>query len=120
MLRFKFTKEILSVELIDTRSFDDLKRDFAHVSALVEAIRLLTAAEACEGQPDRRMGQSVAPFRAINIGDLENVHLIDFMVTIEAVAGIKGERNLPKIQPEDVPASRGKTALPVSLAPPRF
>ncbi len=113
---FKFTQAILQGQPIDVYNHGELWRDFTAVEDLVEGItRLLPLAPPA---PDTREmaveGDSlspVAPWRVVNIGNSDKVHLMDFIRTLETLLGRKAILNLMPMQPGDVPATWADCAL---------
>lgn len=110
MALFKFVDAILSGRPIDIYNNGDMCRDFTYVADLVRAIRLLIdavpvrPASAAEIEPDDSLSP-VAPFRIVNIGNSEQVRLLDFIEAIEAELGIEARRNYMPMQLGDVPAT---------------
>jgi len=107
MALFKFVGAILDDQPIDIYNNGDLSRDFTYVADLVRGIRLLI--DAVPQRPtttdDILPGDSlspVAPHRVVNIGNSENVRLLDFVDAIEDCLGKKAIRNYMEIQPGDM------------------
>jgi UDP-glucuronate 4-epimerase len=113
---FKFTEAILKGQPIDVYNHGELWRDFTAVDDLVEGLsRLIPLAPPA---PDARetavQGDSlspVAPWRVVNIGNSDKVHLMDFIRTLETLLGRKAILNLMPMQPGDVPATWADCAL---------
>lgn len=110
MALFKFTKAILEGRPIDVYNYGNMKRDFTYIEDLVEAIRLLIdvapITPTAVAEIDLADSQSpVAPWRVVNIGNSDAVHLTAFIDAIEEVTGKKAIRNLMEMQPGDVPAT---------------
>lgn len=106
---YKFVDAILDGRPIDIYNHGDMSRDFTYVDDLVHAIRLLI-----DVVPVRPVdgivaaGDSlspVAPYRIVNIGNSDQVRLLDFIDAIEDCLGIKAERNYLPMQKGDVPAT---------------
>ncbi|MEZ5778711.1 MAG: NAD-dependent epimerase/dehydratase family protein [Paracoccaceae bacterium] len=116
MAPFKFTRAILAGEPIDVYGQGNMFRDFTYVTDLVRAVRLLLdiAPErpaASEAIADGDSLSPVAPWRVVNIGNGEKVHLGDFIAAIEAAAGRSAKRNLMEMQKGDVQATWADNAL---------
>ena len=113
MAFFKFTDAILKGDPIDIYNNGDMYRDFTFVTDLARAIRLLIDAvpPAPTNRPDDMTpieGDSlspVAPFRVVNIGNSDTVHLMDFIAAIEDATGVSAKRNFMPMQTGDVPAT---------------
>ncbi|MCA0928102.1 GDP-mannose 4,6-dehydratase [Ruegeria profundi] len=115
MALFKFTKAILEGLPIDVYNHGDMKRDFTYVEDLVEAIRLLMNAipkRPVDGLiPEGDSLSPVAPYRVVNIGNNDSVHLTAFIKAIEAATGIEAKKNMLPMQPGDVPATWADASL---------
>ena len=120
MALFKFVRGILEGEAIDIYNNGEMRRDFTYVEDLVAAIRRLidvppvrpaTPAEV----PDGDSLSPVAPFRVVNIGNSDEVRLLDFIEAIEDALGKKAIRNYMPMQTGDVPATFADTSLLRSL-----
>lgn len=107
MALFKFTKGILEGTPIDIYNNGEMWRDFTYVTDLVRGIRLLI--DAVPGGPETAVeGDSLspaAPFRVVNIGNSDQVRLLDFVEAIEDEIGQKAIRNYMPMQTGDVPAT---------------
>ena len=113
---YKFVDAILDERPIDIYNQGDMYRDFTHVDDLVRGIRLLIDAvpERPQNPEDIVAGDSlspVAPYRVVNIGNSNNVHLLDFVDAIEASLGKKAIRNYMEMQKGDVPATWADATL---------
>ena len=116
MALFKFVQAILEGRAIDIYNHGEMYRDFTYVEDLVRAIRLLI--DAVPERPDPATGphpgdslSPVAPYRVVNIGNSEQVRLLDFIEAIEAELGRTARRNLMPMQPGDVPATWADATL---------
>jgi UDP-glucuronate 4-epimerase len=113
---FKFINAILKGEAIDVYNHGEMWRDFTSVDDLVEAVRLLIdtppvrPAEGEGVEPGDSLSP-IAPFRIVNIGNSDKIHLLDFIATIEKVLGQKARRNLLPMQKGDVPATWADCSL---------
>lgn len=116
MALFKFVDAILDGRPIDIYNNGEMYRDFTYVSDLVRAIRLLIDVPPQRPEagvrPDEFDSLSpVAPFRVVNIGNGQQVRLLDFVDAIEAELGVKAIRNYMPMQMGDVPATWADTTL---------
>ena len=117
MALFKFTEAILNGEPIDVYNNGDMSRDFTYIEDLVSGIRLLidaipAASDSDSGYDNQTDSKSiVAPFRIVNIGNSEPVHLLDFIRAIEKSTGIQAIKNFMPMQSGDVPATWADTSL---------
>ncbi len=116
MALFKFVRGILAGEPIDIYNNGEMRRDFTYVEDLVGAIRrLIDTPPVRPGKPeDVPPGDSlspVAPFRVVNIGNSDQVKLLDFVEAIEDALGKKAVRNYMPMQTGDVPATFADTSL---------
>lgn len=111
MALFKFTRAILDGQPIDIYNQGEMWRDFTYVSDLVRGISLLIDCPPPTAGPQRGApvpGDSlspVAPWRAVNIGNSNQIKLTDFVDAVESEIGRKAIRNLMPMQPGDVPAT---------------
>ena len=112
---FKFVDAILKGEPIDVYNHGEMWRDFTAVDDLVQAVRLLI-----DVPPLRVEGavvdegdslSPVAPYRIVNIGNSQKVHLMDFIATIEDVVGRKAVCNFLPMQKGDAPATWADASL---------
>ena len=119
MAPYKFTKAILNGDPIDVYNYGDMKRDFTYVTDLVEGIRLLIDAPPQRPEdgevPEGDSLSPVAPWRVVNIGNSNAVHMTDFIDAIEEAAGKPSIRNLMSMQAGDVPVTWADTSLLESL-----
>ncbi len=98
MAYFNFTEKIKRGEVIDLYNFGKMKRDFTHISDIVEAIvRLLDKA------PPTNFGV-ISP-QLYNIGASSPVELVEFVKTLEDLLGIQAKTQFLPMQPGDVPAT---------------
>lgn len=107
---FKFTEAILRGQPIDVYNHGQLWRDFTAVEDLVEGVvRLLPLAPpvpAARATPVEGDSLSpIAPWRIVNIGNSDKVHLMDFIGTLETLLDRKAICNFLPMQPGDVPAT---------------
>lgn len=116
MAPIKFTKATLNGDPIDVYNHGDMSRDFTYIDDLVEGIRLLIdmppvrPSDASEIEEGDSLS-SVAPWRAVNIGNGEPVQLMAFIEAIEDATGKEAQKNYMDMQPGDVPATWADVAL---------
>ena len=116
---YKFVTAILQDKPIDIYNHGALYRDFTYVDDLVRGIRLLI--DCAPVRPTNNLvpeGDSlspVAPYRVVNIGNSQKIHLMDFIAAIEDVLGKKAIKNFMPMQDGDVPATWADTTLLHSL-----
>ncbi len=112
---YKFVDAILDGQPIDVYNHGELYRDFTYVGDLVRAIRLLIdvvpARVAGAEVPEGDSLSPVAPWRVVNIGNSEEVCLLEFINAIEEVLGLKAQRNYMPMQPGDMPATWADASL---------
>ena len=101
---------------IDVYNHGKMTRDFTFVSDLVKAVRLLI--DAAPALPDDRDADipgdtlsAVAPLRVVNIGNGQNVQLMDFIAEIERALGVTIKKNFMDMQMGDVPGTWAKSDL---------
>ncbi len=116
MALFKFVRGILAGEPIDIYNNGEMHRDFTYVDDLVGAIRRLIDVPPVRPADPAAIpaGDSlspVAPFRVVNIGNADQVRLLDFIEAIEEALGRKAVRNYMPMQTGDVPATHADTSL---------
>ena len=113
MALFKFTKGIMNGEPIDIYNNGEMYRDFTYIDDIVKGITALTDAPPKEEKNiDKNDSLSpVAPFRIVNIGNSNQVKLLDFVEAIEDYLGKKAIRNYMPMQQGDVSATWANTDL---------
>lgn len=105
MAYFKFTRALFAGEPIDVYGEGRPERDFTYVDDVVEGILGVAVRppdpgeDEGPGNPDP--GRSPAPYRILNIGATRKVPLLEFIDTLERVAGRKAEKNFLPMQPGD-------------------
>ena len=116
MALFRFARAMLSGESIDVYNHGKMRRDFTYIADLVKAITLLV--DAVPPSPDENVplikGDSlspVAPWRVVNIGNGDQVELMDFITALETSLGISAEKNMMEIQKGDVFATLASNDL---------
>ncbi len=112
---FKFTEAILHGRPIDVYNRGEMWRDFTAVDDLVEAVlRLIDVVPPRPGTADAVEGDSLspqAPYRIVNIGNSQKVHLQEFIDVLEDLLGRKAIRNLLPMQQGDAPATWADATL---------
>ena len=113
MALFKFTKGIINGEPIDIYNNGEMYRDFTYIDDIVKGIIDLTSVPPKEEKNiDKNDSLSpVAPFRIVNIGNSNQVKLLDFVEAIENYLGKKAIRNYMPMQQGDVSATWANTDL---------
>ena len=113
MALFKFTKSIIKGEPIDIYNNGEMYRDFTYIDDIVKGIISLTSVPPKEEKNiDKNDSLSpVAPFRIVNIGNSNQVKLLDFVEAIETYLGKKAIRNYMPMQQGDVSATWANTDL---------
>jgi UDP-glucuronate 4-epimerase len=109
MALFLFTKAMLEGEPIQLFNEGKMVRDFTYVEDISESIRLLMLKPPVPNPAwdaeNAYTPTSSAPFRILNIGNSSPVQLNDYILAIESVLGIVGNKKLLPMQPGDVPAT---------------
>lgn len=113
---FKFAKAALEGKPIDVYNHGNMSRDFTYVSDLVKAVRLLidAAPAPVEDRTTPIEGDTlspVGPHRVVNIGNGQNVPLMDFIAQIERSLGMEIEKNFMDMQMGDVPGTWANSDL---------
>ena len=107
MALFKFTKNILKDEPIDVYNGGNMLRDFTYVADLVKAIFLLISKEPKKVNERKEIIKNdnisaVAPFRLVNIGNSNPIHLLDFIKELEKILGKEAKKNFLSMQDGDI------------------
>lgn len=107
MALFIFTKAILEGKPIQVFNNGEMERDFTYIDDIVEGVYRILISDPPAGSaswngntPDPSC--SVAPYRIFNIGNNRPVRLMDFVRTIERLAGKKAILEYMPMQPGDV------------------
>ena len=112
MALFKFTDAIQNGRSIDVYNHGDMLRDFTYVTDLVDAVRrLMEAIPSKTPVSDADNLSSIAPWRAVNIGNGSPTKLTDFIEALEEVLGKTAQKNMLDIQPGDMPATWADATL---------
>ena len=113
---FKFVDAILDNRPIDIYNNGEMYRDFTHVNDLISSIIGLIEKVPHKDKPI--IGDSlsdVAPFRIVNIGRSEKIHLMDFIEEIETVLNKKAIKNFMPMQMGDVSSTWADISLAENL-----
>lgn len=115
MALFKFTKAILEDKPIDVYNNGEMVRDFTYVDDIVAATKKIIHSPPQKNndwnadKPDP--STSKAPYRIVNIGNNQPVHLMEFIEAIEAALGKSATKNMMPLQPGDVPSTFANTSV---------
>lgn len=113
MALFKFTKAILSGNLIEIYNHGNMIRDFTYIDDIVKAIVLLMGKPATahsdfnSEKPNPAI--SDAPYRIFNIGNNNPTSLMSYINALEKSLGIEAKKNYLPMQMGDVPATASST-----------
>jgi len=109
---YKFVKNIIRSEDIEVYNQGEMFRDFTYVDDLAKSIFLLMGKSPSSSDSFENDSLSpVAPFRIVNIGNSNQVKLIDFVRAIEDELGIKAHIKFLPLQKGDVLATFSNTDL---------
>ena len=117
MALFKFTKSIISGELIEVYNHGNMSRDFTYIDDVVNGVRLFIdvvpqATELSEDNVNVVDSKSkVAPFRVVNIGNSRPANLLDLIDALEKSIGIKAMKRYMSMQSGDVTSTWADTSL---------
>ncbi len=115
MSYYLFTKSILQKEKINIFNFGNMYRDFTYIDDIVESmVRIMDKRPILDNNFDRNNPSSCsswAPHRIFNIGNSKSIKLIDFIETIENIAGAKANKNFLPMQMGDVESTLADTSL---------
>ncbi len=116
MALFKFTKAILSGNIIDIFNHGDMKRDFTFVDDLVKSIFLLSKKIPSNSKKRKKIFKNdslsnVAPWRVVNIGNSKSIGLINYVNELELALGKKAKKNFVGMQVGDVKETLSDTKL---------
>lgn len=112
---FKFVKAALAGEPIDVYNNGSMSRDFTYVDDLVTAIRLLIDAKPGTHRVANDSLSPVAPYRVVNIGNGQQVPLMDFIEAMESAMGRPVAKNMMPMQTGDVKETWANTDLLAEL-----
>jgi UDP-glucuronate 4-epimerase len=109
MALYLFTKAILAGEPINVFNNGKMRRDFTYIDDIVEGVvRVLDRTPTPNpnwdsDNPDP--ATSNAPYKIYNIGNNNQVELMDYIKALEESLGIPAKMNMMGMQPGDVPAT---------------
>lgn len=119
MALFKFADGILNGRPIDVYNHGNMARDFTYVDDIARGIcELINVPPKKSSQVKIPNGDSlspIAPFRIVNIGNSNQVALMDFIAALEEALGCKAEYNFLPMQPGDIASTHANTDLLESL-----
>jgi UDP-glucuronate 4-epimerase len=105
MALFKFTKAIIENSIVKINNHGDHSRDFTYIDDIIDGI-----VSVIDHSPDSFKRENVlspaessAPWRVLNIGRGEQVHLMDFIKNIEIYFDKELKKDFQPLQPGDVP-----------------
>ncbi|MGK9052145.1 NAD-dependent epimerase/dehydratase family protein [Neorhizobium petrolearium] len=117
MALFKFVKAMIEDREIEIYGEGRMSRDFTYIDDLVDSIVDLSRIR--PGEDNRVAGIDTlshqAPFRVVNIGGGQPAGLLDFIETIERIAGKPAKRKMLPMQKGDVPRTFASPDLLVAL-----
>jgi UDP-glucuronate 4-epimerase len=118
MALFKFTKAILTGEPIDLYNNGDMMRDFTYVDDIVESVyRLINKAPTASADNSLldTPATSTAPFRVLNIGNNNPVHLRAFLKELEVALDKEALITNHPMQAGDVQATHSDVKALIEL-----
>ena len=103
MALFKFTKNIISGDVIDLYNCGNHSRDFTYIDDIVDGLVNLVL-KTINFLPYNYTASNIShvPFKIFNMGNQSPVKLIDFVNIIESELNIKAKFNYLPLQPGDV------------------
>ena len=105
MAYYMFTKAILEGEKIFVYNQGNMQRDFTYVDDIIEAVvKVLFSEPQGKGidEVTANPSISVAPYKIMNIGNSDPVHLNEFIGYIEELLGRKAIKEFLPLQPGDL------------------
>ena len=105
MALFKFTRAIIDGSPVQINNYGDHSRDFTYIDDIVDGI-LAVLNKTPQNFNKKNVlspSESSAPWRVLNIGRGEPVHLMDFVKNIEEYFGKELIKDFQPLQPGDVP-----------------
>ena len=105
MALFKFTKAIIEGSAVRINNYGDHSRDFTYIKDIVDGILsvLNKTPQHFKKNDILTPAESSAPWRVLNIGRGEPIHLMDFVKNIEQYFGKELIKDFQPLQPGDVP-----------------
>ena len=116
MAYYKFTKSIINEEPIDIYNKGKMIRDFTYIDDLVKSIHLLIDETPLlkynsKNKIEKDGMSSFAPYRIVNIGNSQEVTLMQFIRALEKQIGKKAIKNYLGMQQGDVKITLAKSDL---------
>jgi UDP-glucuronate 4-epimerase len=109
MAYYQFTRDILAGRPIRLFNHGRMVRDFTYIDDVVEGLVRVTdlppGAGAMEQSAQASPGTSQAPWRVVNIGAGQPMHLGRFIDLLEEALGRRAQRDCVAMQPGDLPAT---------------
>ncbi len=106
MAPMKFTKMIFNKKTIKVFNYGKMSRSFTYIDDVVEIIKLFinkpASGEKFFDTKNPNSSISWAPHKIFNIGNPDNVNLLDFIKILEKEIGINAIKELSPLQPGDV------------------
>ena len=106
MALFKFTKAILSGEVIDVYNQGDMLRDFTYIDDIVEGVlriqEIIPQADSSWSVETGGVANSSAPYKIFNVGSGMPVKLLSVIESLEASLGKTAVKNLMAAQAGDI------------------
>ena len=105
MALFKFTKAIIEGSVVQINNHGDHSRDFTYVDDIVDGVLSVINKDpqSFKNADVLSPAESTAPWRILNIGRGQQVHLMDFIKNIENYFGKELKKDFQPLQPGDVP-----------------
>ena len=105
MALFKFTKAIVENSVVKINNHGDHSRDFTYIDDIIDGILSVinNSPDSFKKENVLSPAESSAPWRVLNIGRGEQVHLMDFIKNIEEYFGKELDKDFQPLQPGDVP-----------------
>lgn len=105
MALFKFTKAIIEGSTVRINNYGDHSRDFTYIKDIVDGILsvLNKTPQHFKKNDILTPAESSAPWRVLNIGRGEPIHLMEFVKNIEQYFGKELIKDFQPLQPGDVP-----------------
>jgi len=106
MATFIFTKAIYKGQEISVFNNGDMSRDFTYIDDIIDGVtKIIDDNWNLEDSFDKSKPKphiSESPFRLFNIGHNNPVNLLDFILELERIIGIKAKKKFLPMQPGDV------------------
>lgn len=102
MAYFSFAQKILQQKPIQVFNQGQLRRDFTHISDIIESLVRLLPRPPVPDQGADRLVADQRPYRLLNIGASHPIELLTFIQTLEKSLGQKAQLQFLPMQPGDV------------------